>query len=252
MSTLRLPVAAAASVIALLSASPSWAQDTTTTTQSTTTQPTSQQPTGTTQPQAATPQPAPVPQQQPISQPVQPVETQPTQTTTSVQTTQPVQPVPTTQPVGSTTTTGYAYGPVPSDRTTERTIEKRPNRALLSTGAGVFVLSYGASVVAGAVSDRDADKKLFIPAVGPWLDLGDRDCSGANPCGSNEDLAKAMIITSGVVQGAGLLMALGSLIIPETTSIEERSTTAKVVKPKLHVTPVSYRSGAGLGAVATF
>lgn len=154
--------------------------------------------------------------------------------------------------VGTATTTS-AYGPIPSDRVTERTIEHRPNRTLLSTGAGIFVLSYGASVVAGAVSDRDADKKLFIPVVGPWLDLGDRECNAATPCGSNEDLAKAMIITSGAVQGAGLLLAIGSLVIPESTRVEERTTsTSKAEKPKVQFAPMSYRGGAGVGAFATF
>jgi len=107
-------------------------------------------------------------------------------------------------------------------------------------------------VIGGAVSDRDEDKRLFIPVVGPWLDLGQRDCNSGNPCGGNEDLAKAMIISSGVAQGAGVLLALSSLVIPESTSVTERTTTAKVVKPKVNVAPVSFAAGAGIGAVGRF
>lgn len=206
MSKLRIPVAMAASVIALTYASASFADETATTTTTTSAQP------------ATATQPAPVVVQQPAS------------TTT-------------------TTAAPYTYT-APSTDTSERTIEHRPNRTLLSTGVGVFVISYGASVVAGAVSDRDADKNLFIPVVGPWMDLGDRGCDAVS-CGGNEDISKAMIITSGIAQGAGVLLALGSLVIPETTSVTEKRTSAKV-KPEVHVAPVSFRAGAGLGAVGRF
>ena len=233
MSTLRIPAAMATSVVALFCASTSFAQETTSdsTTTTTTTSPAITQPA---QP-AQTTQPA-----QPQQQPVQSVTVQqPPQ--------QQVQ-----QPVGTTQTTAAPYIEPSGDRYSERTVERRPNRTLLSTGAGIFVLSYGSSVVAGAISDRDEDKRLFIPVVGPWMDLANRDC-GANPCGGNEDVAKAMIVTSGVVQGAGLLLALSSLIIPESESITERtSAKAKVVKPEVKVAPVSFRAGAGLGAVGRF
>lgn len=168
--------------------------------------------------------------------------TQQTTTTTTAPATQPARPQ-----VGTTQTTS-AY--IPEDRYAERTIEHRPNRTLLSTGTGLFVLSYGSSVVAAAVSDRDADKKLFIPVVGPWMDLGDRGCTGAEPCGANEDVAKAMVITSGIVQGAGVLMALSSLFIPESTTVSERTRAA--TKPEVRVLPVSFAAGAGLGAVGRF
>jgi len=221
MSKLRLPVAMAASVFALTYATASFADDTTPTTTSTTTTTT---------------------------------EEVPSTTTTQSTTTQPtyVQPAPVIvqQPASTTTTTAAPYYPAGSD-TTERTVEHRPNRTLLSTGVGIFVISYGASAVAGAISDRDSDKNLFIPVVGPWLDLGQRECTTAEPCGNREDINKAMIITSGVVQGAGVLMALGSLIIPETTSVTERRTTAKT-KPSVAVSPVSFGAGAGVGAVGRF
>jgi hypothetical protein len=175
------------------------------------------------------------------------------ETTTETTTTTAGQPAQSTTTAATTQTTSAPYAAGTSDRVSERTVERRPNRTLLSTGAGVFLLSYLPSVIAAGVSDRDADKKMFIPVAGPWMDLADRGCTAASPCGSNEDVAKAMILTSGIVQAAGILMALGSFIIPESTTIEDRSTTAKVApKPKITVAPVSYVAGAGLGAVATF
>jgi hypothetical protein len=223
MSTLRIPAAISASAVALLCASTSFAQETipTTTTSTTTSPETVQQPAPSQQITVQQPAPAPAPV------------------------------VVAPAPVATTQTTAAPYT-AEGDRMTERTVERRPNRTLLSTGGGIFLLSYAGSVVAGAVSDRDADRKLFIPVVGPWLDLGDRNCNAANPCGGNEDVAKAMIITSGVVQGAGVLLALSSLVIPESTHIEERTTTARVVKPTVRVAPVSFNAGAGLGAIGRF
>ena len=122
---------------------------------------------------------------------------------------------------------------------------------LLSTGIGLLVIGYGSSVVAGAVSNRDEDKNLFIPVVGPWMDLADRDC-GSRGCGGNEDLAKAMIVTSGIVQGAGVLLGIGSLIIPETTSTTEEKRRTAATKPTIKVTPVSFGAGAGAGVVGRF
>jgi hypothetical protein len=212
MSKVRIPVAMAASVLALTHATTSFADETSSTTTSTT-------------------------------------------TTAPVQTTQPTYvqqaPVQTTQPapVATTTTTAAPYQPVGSD-TSERSVERRPNRTLLSTGIGIFVVSYGASAVAGAVSDREADKNLFIPVVGPWMDLGDRGC-GADPCGGREDVNKAMIVSSGILQGAGVLMALSSLVIPESTKVTETRTSAKA-KPEVRVSPVSFAAGAGVGAVGRF
>lgn len=223
MLRFSVPATVAASAIAVLAGGTAFAQEQpATTTSTTTTSPATTQPT-----QSVT-------VQQPAPQPVQ--------------VTQPVQPA----PVATTQTTAAPYV-APEDRVTERSVEHRPNKTLLSTGAGIFILSYGASVIAGVASDRDADHKLYVPLVGPWMDLSDRGCTLTNPCGSNEDVAKAMIITSGVVQSAGILLALGSLIIPESTEVHERTTTAKAeAKPSVSVLPVSYGAGAGIGAVGRF
>jgi hypothetical protein len=229
MSTLRKSIATSFCAAGVLWVSTSFAQETVQPQPAQTTQPVQQQQTTTT-----TTQPAPAPA---AAAPTAPA----------------AGTVPATTQQSTTTTTAAPYvttSPA-SDRYTEREVATRPNRALLSTGTGLFILSYGGSVIAGAVSDREEDKRLFIPVVGPWLDLGQRDCGAATPCGSNEDLAKAMIVTSGVVQGAGILMALGSFFIPETTTVTERTQTAKT-KPTVKVLPVSFAAGAGVGAVGRF
>lgn len=173
--------------------------------------------------------------------PVQTTQTAPAQPQQPVQSVTVAQPQ---QPASTTTTTAAPYEPPGSETTTEH----RPNKTLLSTGVGLFVVSYVPSLVAGAVSPRDSDKDLFIPVVGPWMDLGDHGCD-ARDCGSREDINKAMLITSGVVQGAGVLLGLGSLLIPETTTTTTKRTTAKA---EVKVLPVSFGAGAGVGAVGRF
>ncbi len=147
--------------------------------------------------------------------------------------------------VGTTTTTGANYNG-PAVVNSERSTSKTPNGPLLTTGIGAFGVTYVASIVGAAVSTRDAYKNLYMPVVGPWIDLSDRGCSTANPCGNNEGLSKAMIITSGVAQGAGALLIIGSFFIPESTKTETKTTTAS-----WKLTP-TFGSQNGVAAVGTF
>jgi hypothetical protein len=208
MKTLRIPVATATSLLAFSVAATSLADETvgqsTSSSTTTTTAPAAQ-------PVTTAPPPAP-PQTVVVQQP----------------------------PASTTTTTAAPYAP-PGGDYAERETSIRPHRPLLSTGIGLFVVSYGASVVTGAVSSNDADRNMFVPVVGPWMNLAQRDGGG-----SNEDINRAMIITSGIAQGAGVLMAVSSLFIPEKVE------TKRVAKPEVKVTPVSFGGGAGVGAFGTF
>ncbi len=193
---------------------------------------------------ASTAQPPPA-QPAPPGQAVQP------QTTQTVVVPQ-AQPAPAPTPVGTTTTTSATFpGAEPRDETMEKRVEQRPNRLYLTTGISIFVVSYVPSVIVAAESPRDEDQNLYIPVVGPWIDLAQRDCtSRACGSGSTEGVAKAMIVTSGIAQGVGVLLGVGSLLVPATTTEETR--VKSTGKPELHFTPLSYGSGAGLGAVGRF
>src|SRR4051794_33130756 len=116
--------------------------------------------------------------------------------------------------------------PPPTPVVAERNVV--PNPTLFRSGVGTFVVGYAPAVVVGIVSDHKGDDNLFIPVVGPWLDLGKRDCSGAtvltsdgpyevasrSNCGTS-DIETAALIATGVVQGAGVLQMLGSLFVPQ-------------------------------------
>lgn len=116
-------------------------------------------------------------------------------------------------PAGPSASVVTSREPVIDATTTQTTF---PNRPLLLTGAVVLGASYGGAVIVGALSDRDADKKLYYPVVGPWLNLHERDCD-VNGC-DNETRDKALLIGDGVLQGLGALSMLLSLVVPETTT----------------------------------
>lgn len=153
----------------------------------------------------------------------------------------------------ATSVCALAYAtPARADDTTAATTVTRsegPNRTLLWGGVTVFAVTYTGSVVAGGVAgDRVEDKNLFIPVVGPWLDLGQRNCEFRG-CNDDEEVVfKSLIVASGIAQGAGVLMAVSSFFVPET----RKATIGATAKPEVRFTPVSYAGGAGVGAVGRF
>jgi hypothetical protein len=114
--------------------------------------------------------------------------------------------------------------------------------------ATLLIATYVPSAAVGGLSPRDEDRFLFIPIAGPWVDLANRDCV-ARQC-TNEDVNKALIIGSGVLQGIGALGVLSSFFVPERTV----TYTAKAKpKPFVAVAPTTVgRSGYGVGAVGSF
>ncbi len=121
-----------------------------------------------------------------------------------------------------------------------------PNRPMLITGGVLLGGTYVASVIVGAVSDREADKKLYYPVVGPWVDLKNRDCE-VNACGS-DTFNKALIIGSGALQGAGAVLMVLGLVIPESTE----KPWYLIGGERLHVTPQVGVLSTGLTASGRF
>lgn len=152
-------------------------------------------------------------------------------------------------PVATTTITQADITPVPPPTTSPRerdTVTLRqtfhPNRPLLFTGGAIFLGSYitTAALTATKVENGAGDRTMYIPAVGPWLHLADSKETG-------RDLA--LTVGSGVLQGAGLGLALASLFIPEKVD----AATIQAGNVKGHVMPTAMgNNGGGLGAVGTF
>lgn len=119
----------------------------------------------------------------------------------------------------------------------------RPHRPILLTGAAIFLGTYAASAVVGATVGTEADQKLAVPLVGPWLALGERSCT-LGECGLHEDVNVLGLIASGAAQAAGVGLMITALFL------EERREPPRA---GVRVLPVAMgRGSAGVGAVGTF
>lgn len=96
------------------------------------------------------------------------------------------------------------------------TTKSWPNVPLMVTGLVVLGGSYGASALVGGLSGREADRKLYYPVVGPWMDLNNRGCD-TNPC-NHKAFNTALLIGDGVLQGMGALGLVLSLVVPQTST----------------------------------
>jgi len=140
----------------------------------------------------------------------------------------------------------------PQPTVTEQTSYSPPNPFLLGTGLIAFAGSYIPSVIVAAANNNSYDNNLYIPVVGPWIDLGNRPACGGfgqTGCGT-EDGYKALLIISGTVQGLGALATVMGLVVPQkhTTVV-----VAKADKPTLHVLPAQLnRDAYGVAAFGNF
>jgi hypothetical protein len=133
-----------------------------------------------------------------------------------------------------------------------------PNPPLFVAGLTSLAIGYAPALGVAIGSDHKGDDQLFIPVVGPWLDIGKRGCSGVTVptgdgpfevasgqnCGSS-DIETAALIADGTIQGLGILQVVASLFVPE----KRVTVVGSSQKPSFAVAPTSF-AGRGAGAVA--
>lgn len=153
------------------------------------------------------------------------------------------------EPATTTRTTAAVYEPSPGAEPTKR-VTNAPNRLLLGTGLIAFGGAYIPSAVVGVTSDRDADRRLLIPVVGPWADLMDRQCN-ERPC-NNNFWTSAALVTSGLFQLGGAAAVFASFFVPESQTGRVFGPARAATPPSIQVAPVSFGSGGGLGAIGRF
>jgi hypothetical protein len=127
-----------------------------------------------------------------------------------------------------------------------------PNRYLLASGLVVFGVPYVTSVIVAAQSDNSADHHLYVPIVGPWIDMGTRQgCpTGSTNCDA-ETTNKVLLGVDGVFQAIGALEIVGALLSPEHRSVTTVQTTGYVKEVTFTPMRLGYQ-GYGLGAFASF
>lgn len=166
--------------------------------------------------------------------------------------------------IGSWASTSHAQGDATvtttqsaAPMTAEQKELFKPNRPLLLAGSVAFLGGYVPSMFVAGLSPHDGDKHLWIPVVGPWMDLGDRPmCNtpgGTQSCGT-ETFNDIMLIVDGVAQAAGVAGVVASFFIPEERKVS--TVTGKLAPQKqfqIHFSPASIARGApGIAAIGTW
>jgi hypothetical protein len=143
--------------------------------------------------------------------------------------------------------------PPPSLPTTEGSRTETKD-TLLGTGLFLLAVSYLPAVSVAASSTVQADQHLYAPVAGPWLDLAQRPaCTPPNNCEA-EQTNRALLETSGILQGVGAFLTLVGLLTSDDP--EPKKPDPKVLneaKAEVHVSPVQFGSaGYGLAAYGKF
>jgi hypothetical protein len=124
-----------------------------------------------------------------------------------------------------------------------------PDRGLLRSGAWTLGLGYVPALFVAIESPRPADRYLFVPVAGPWLDIAHRDCDNCR----NEGLNQFLIAADGVVQGVGALEIVGSFLFLERSVTTRSSRKARAnTALNLRFKPTRVPGGYGLTAIGNF
>ena len=132
----------------------------------------------------------------------------------------------------------------PSGESTVVYQKHAPNKAMLITGSSLLVSTYVTTAALAGYNGGIGDKDLYIPIVGPWINIADRTPSTRN----NNTRDTLLIAGSGVLQGVGALMAVASFFVPEKVPAA-RISAGNV---KMEIMPTAAAGSGGLGAVGTF
>jgi hypothetical protein len=130
----------------------------------------------------------------------------------------------------------------------EEKVESAPDMRLVVSGAFVFGVPYVISASIASESTHQGDGHLWVPILGPWLDLGDR---GPLPPDNTsprdgEITNRVFLVVDGVFQAVGALDIVSGFLFP----VERERVVAK---PWVRVTPMKLGYGGyGLGTVGTF
>jgi hypothetical protein len=122
---------------------------------------------------------------------------------------------------------------------------------LLGTGLFLLAVSYLPAVSVAASSSVAADQHLYAPLAGPWIDLAQRPvCSPPANCEA-EQTNRALLETSGILQGVGAFLTLVGLLTSDDDDTQrpppKHVNDAKATH--VNVTPAQFGS-AGYGVAA--
>jgi len=140
-----------------------------------------------------------------------------------------------------------------TDTTRTRTESAGPDLRTIGGGIVTFGISYGIGIAVASNSGHHGDRHLYVPVIGPWLDLGDRGggCSQSGSC-DKETFNRFLIAADGVFQALGVLSVISGFVFEPRREVTTTTTTA-TARPPIQITPVEYaHGGLGLAALGTF
>ncbi len=139
--------------------------------------------------------------------------------------------------------------PAPATDTVQtRTESAGADTTQIGAGAITLGISFGVAAVVASTSGRAADSDLYVPIVGPWLDLTDRGRSPPHGSYDPEIGNRVLIVIDGVFQGLGVLSIVSGLVFPRTHEVTT-TTTGAATQPTVQIRPEEFAHG-GLGVAA--
>jgi hypothetical protein len=111
---------------------------------------------------------------------------------------------------------------VPAANVTATSSTTEVNTPVIASGAITFGLFYGAAAVAAEMSDSGSpDRRMFVPVVGPWLDLSDQPTCpvGEQQC-DRTTTRKILIGADGAMQAIGLVVAVYGILTPVHRTVD--------------------------------
>ena len=143
--------------------------------------------------------------------------------------------------------------PARAERAQATTTEEgyMPNRVMLATGLVLWGVPYTVGDFVAAQSSNQADHHLYIPIVGPWIDLTQRGgCPVASNSCNTETTNKVLLVGDGIFQAIGTLDVVFAFLRPEHRDVVSVSATRYT--PRISFTPAQVSTGYGLAAFAVF
>lgn len=136
-------------------------------------------------------------------------------------------------------------------------LESRPRRGLVIAGSITFGTMYVISLSVASNSRTTGDGWLFVPVLGPFLDLSARRrCDDRAELDCFDDAGNRVLLTfDGLVQIAGAAMLFAGFAAPSHVWVRDDAPVAKrePPKPTIAFAPTTFgRSGLGLGMGGEF
>jgi hypothetical protein len=116
-------------------------------------------------------------------------------------------------------------------------------------GITTLAFSYAPAAMVAATSGLTADRTLFVPVVGPWIDLTQRPSCPGGAC--LDKAVKELLVLDGALQAASVL----AIVFGWVSASHESATPVRsaALRPTIRVSPAPIGdSGHGMVALGTF